>query len=202
MYKDLRLVSLLVWAGVPGIIDDLSRVPSLQGALCTNMAAWGEPPARMDRAPLIALPDSYADLHLAQSQAAKPGGGPGEEPPQAKSSALCLVCNTLLSAGKKVHGGIGECTMHARKCGGGNGMVFLVYECAVILIAGKRAARFPSPYVDAFGESPNAHQRRRPLARDDRIYGALGDLWEGHQVAAEVSRLRDSSERLIRDNYY
>ena len=70
------------------------------------------------------------------------------------------------------------------------------------MLIGKRSARFPSPYVDAFGESPNAHQRRRPLARDDRIYAALQGLWDGHQIAAEVSRLRDSSERLIRDNYY
>jgi Proteolysis_6 C-terminal len=48
--------------------------------------------------------------------------------------------------------GNGSCWRHAAACSPNSGVFFLLQECTVLLVRGKRAAYFASPYVDAYGE--------------------------------------------------
>ena len=59
-------------------------------------------------------------------------------------------------------------------------------ECAVLLIHGHRAAYFPSPYVDAYGERQRPNIKGRPLLLDENRYGVVRGLWVKHLVAHEV----------------
>ncbi|CAN0530175.1 unnamed protein product, partial [Ectocarpus sp. 8 AP-2014] len=104
------------------------------------------------------------------------GGGSGAGHP-----AVCLVCGEVLDAS-----GRGECTRHAAECGCGTGLFFLLQECAVLLMHGRRAAYFPSPYVDAYGERQRHSFRGRPLYLDQRRYDVVRGLWVKHLVAHEV----------------
>lgn len=54
-----------------------------------------------------------------------------------------------------------------------------------------RAARRPAPH----GKPSAARPGRRRMA-------ALEDLWLSHGVAAEIVRIRSTSERVIRNSYY
>lgn len=58
-------------------------------------------------------------------------------------------------------------------------------DCTILLIHGTRAAYFPSPYVDAYGERHRS-TRGRPLYLDARRYAVVRDLWVKHLVAREV----------------
>lgn len=64
-------------------------------------------------------------------------------------------------------------------------------ECAVLLIHGRRAAYFPSPYVDAYGERQRHTFRGRPLFLDQRRYNVVRGLWVKHLVAHEVCMYAD-----------
>ncbi|CAM9422800.1 unnamed protein product, partial [Choristocarpus tenellus] len=96
--------------------------------------------------------------------------------------AVCLVCGDVLDAC-----GNADCTRHAEVCGCGVGVVFLLQECSILLLHGQRAAYFPSPYVDSYGER-HRNFRGRPLFLDQRRYGVVRGLWVKHQVAHEVSK--------------
>ncbi|CAN0349364.1 unnamed protein product [Discosporangium mesarthrocarpum] len=139
-------------------------------------------PAKVD---LVRLPHAYTELYADVASRA------GTEIP-----AVCLVCGEVLNA----HGN-GECTRHAEACGCGVGIVFLLQECLVLLIHGKRAAYFTSPYVDAYGERHRNH-RARPLFLDQRRYGVIRGLWVKHLVAHEVVQSRSTSRQVIINEYY
>ena len=80
------------------------------------------------------------------------------------SPAICLLCSIVLCAGAACckKDGVGECTRHAGKCGGGTGVV-LLGSSQVLLIRDGYAAYAPSPYVDAHGEEDHELRRGRPL---------------------------------------
>lgn len=61
-------------------------------------------------------------------------------------------------------------------------------ECAVLLIHGRRASYFPSPYADAYGERQRHSFRGRPLFLDPRRYEVVRGLWVKHLVAHEVGK--------------
>ncbi|CAN0239959.1 unnamed protein product, partial [Laminaria digitata] len=203
-----------------------------------------------DNLNLVDLPVSYTELYGAAksphasataSAAAAAEGGRDTAP------AVCLVCGQVLAAGFKPPdnmGAIGECTLHARECGSGVGVFFLVqsgYEatnryqltvaahsrqsstmvtgwwvnpppprffsfyrgmCVVLLIRDSRAAYFPSIYVDDHGEEDAGLKRGRPLFLNKHRYDALKQVYLRHRVGHEVSAIRASSDRVIRENYY
>ncbi|THH12848.1 hypothetical protein EW146_g7310 [Bondarzewia mesenterica] len=72
-------------------------------------------------------------------------------------AAICLICGTVVCfqshcCQDKDHGDRGECSMHARECGGVIGVYFLVKRCSLLYVhAGNGAFALP-PYVDVHGE--------------------------------------------------
>ena len=81
-------------------------------------------------------------------------------------------------------------------------MFLLLKKCQVVLIRGRWAAFYPSPYLDAHGEEDVGLRRGRPLMLNEHRYQALTELWLSHTIAREVSRVRNQSERVIRQNYF
>ncbi|CAM9281630.1 unnamed protein product [Chrysoparadoxa australica] len=140
--------------------------------------------------------------------------------------AVCLVCGRVVAAGNKAVS-VGECTLHARECGSGTGMFFLVMQtsqpshsfypepgasdssslllfvqimrCAVLLMRENRAAYYSSLYVDEHGEEDTHLRRGKPLYLSKHRYRALKQLWLKHQVVMQVSTIRASLDRVIRD---
>ena len=45
-------------------------------------------------------------------------------------------------------------------------------------------------------------RRGRPLIFSDERYQALETLWRAHGIPREVSQIRSTSDRVIRDNWY
>ncbi|CAB1103163.1 unnamed protein product [Ectocarpus sp. CCAP 1310/34] len=169
-------------------------------------------PVKID---LVRLPHAYTELHAQVSSSSSSSssssfsnndnndnsnsssnnsnsGGSGAGHP-----AVCLVCGEVLDAS-----GRGECTRHAAECGCGTGLFFLLQECAVLLIHGRRAAYFPSPYVDAYGERQRHSFRGRPLYLDQRRYDVVRGLWVKHLVAHEVVQNRSTSRQVIINDHY
>ncbi|CAN0029636.1 unnamed protein product, partial [Sphacelaria rigidula] len=129
---------------------------------------------------LVRLPHAYTELHAEISSSDL--GHTMSEGGRAAHPVVCLVCGQVLDAN-----GRGECTMHAKSCGCGVGIFFLLQECTVLLIHGKMAAYFASPYVDAYGERHRS-ARGRPLFLDERRYALVRGLWVKHLVAHEVGK--------------
>jgi hypothetical protein len=92
--------------------------------------------------------------------------------------------------------------MHARTCGAGVGVFFLVAKCSVLLIRGSRACYYPSIYLDSNGEVPDGYGQFRPLFLSAKRMKKLEELYLNHQVAREVVRQRVNSDRTIRQNWY
>jgi hypothetical protein len=128
--------------------------------------------------------------------------------PSTLSCSLFLVPCSLHSAGNKgapaslFDSAAGECTLHARSCGTGAGVFFLVQQCQVLLVRGSRSTYYPSLYLDASGEVNEHRGQNRPLFLSSKRYRKLEDLYTSHQVAKEISRKRSSAESVIRLNWY
>ena len=114
--------------------------------------AWCPPWGLPTRPGLILrdLPRSYTTLYSALNAVQCPCC----DTAPSQSTAVCLICGTLLCGGINCckRDGVGECTRHARVCGAGIGLVFLVHQRRMLLICGPKAAYYPSPYVDAHFE--------------------------------------------------
>jgi len=148
---------------------------------------------------LHALPEAYDDLYAQTVGKLCPKKGTEPEDP-----AICLVCGETLCAGSACcrEGEMGACTQHVETCGGGVGMFLLLKKCQVVLVRGRWAAFYPSPYLDAHGEEDIGLRRGRPLMLKEHRYNTLKELWSNHMIAREVSRIRSQSERVIRQNYF
>ncbi|CAN0345221.1 unnamed protein product [Ectocarpus fasciculatus] len=210
-----------------GVVFDLSHI----GVSC------------QDNHDLVELPESYTELYgLAKSPHASAAAAEGAAAGQETDPAVCLVCGQVLVAGAKGMGHVGECTLHARECGAGVGVFFLVQRrvespwfglrhartvvdthnnqlslymsssraalscrfrtCVVLLIRDSRGAYYPSIYLDDHGEEDAQLRRGRPLFLNKHRYDSLKQLYLRHKVAQEVSAIRASSDRVIRENYY
>ncbi|CAM9640594.1 unnamed protein product [Ectocarpus sp. 8 AP-2014] len=209
-----------------GVVFDLSHL----GVSC------------QDNHDLVELPESYTELYgLAKSPHASAAAAEGAAAGLETDPAVCLVCGQVLAAGTKGMGHVGECTLHARECGAGVGVFFLVqrrvespwfgfrrertidttvlheqqlttgprdslcslyHRCVVLLIRDSRGAYYPSIYLDDHGEEDAQLRRGRPLFLNKHRYDSLKQLYLRHKVAQEVSAIRASSDRVIRENYY
>lgn len=116
----------------------------------------------------------------------------------------------LLTAGNKAQhhpsrldrNSAGECTLHARSCGAGIGVFFLVQHCQVILIRGSRGVYSPSLYLDSSGEVSENRGQNKPLFLSTKRYKKLEEMYVNHQVGKEVVRKRASAESVIRLNWF
>lgn len=121
-------------------------------------------------------------------------------------TAICLLTGAVMCAGTakraKSNRPPGTCTLHARKVGSGIGIFFLVQKCTILLMHNNKSAYSPSLYVDEHGEEDVGLKRGRPLFFSEERYQALETLWRTHGIPREVSQIRSTSDRVIRDNWY
>ena len=129
--------------------------------------------------------------------------------------ALCLICGCIVNAGNraKATGDLtnlesqlrqypGECTIHARQCGGGVGIFLNLLNNWVLLMRSGRACKSPPLYLDVNGETGESRGQHRPLILSKFRYQKLEELYLRHQVASEVSRKRLNQDRNIRMHWY
>uniref|UniRef100_A0A7R9U7G2 E3 ubiquitin-protein ligase n=1 Tax=Pinguiococcus pyrenoidosus TaxID=172671 RepID=A0A7R9U7G2_9STRA len=134
----------------------------------------------LPRPALIELPGDYTELHARFTL----------------RQALCLVCGEVM-----VVDGTGSASAHAELCGCGQGIFYLIREGHVLLIHGSKAAYFPSPYVDSYGER---HRKFRtiPLKLEPRRWEAVQRLWAQHGISVEVAHQRSTARQVIVDSWY
>ena len=114
--------------------------------------------------------------------------------------ALCLLCGQILNVGIPGLGsgsdstppGVGECTLHARTCGAGVGVFFLVHKCSVLLMRGSRTCLYPSIYLDQNGDEPDFSAQMSPMFLSQKNVRRLEELYLNHHIAREVIRRRAS----------
>ena len=97
---------------------------------------------------------------------------------------------------------MGECTRHARSCGGGVGVFYLVHQCMVLLVHGAFASYHPSLYIDAHGEEDRGLRRGQPLFLSPARQRTLYALCLAHAVPIEVARTRAAASSVIVLNYW
>jgi E3 ubiquitin-protein ligase UBR1 len=130
--------------------------------------------------------------------------------PALEDPAICMVCGLLLNSGSRgnrtaVHTASltpGDCTIHAENCGGGVGVFFLVQKCCPLLIKGSRACYLPPIYLDHNGETCDTLSQSKPMHLSRRRVRRLEEMFVRHQLARELFRVRASSEKVIRQNWY
>lgn len=149
-----------------------------------------------DGAGLIDLPRSYVELYSGVKTHPAVLNHPEYDP------AVCLVCGAVVLVGHRAEGrNCGECTFHARQCGGGIGVFFIVQKCTTLLVRDSRSVYHPSLYLDQHGEEDTGLRRGRPLYLNDKRYTRLQHLYLQHRVAQEVTSRRCAADRVIRDNF-
>ncbi|EQC42851.1 hypothetical protein SDRG_00570 [Saprolegnia diclina VS20] len=178
---------------VDGIAANLAVLPRLP-LHRHNRSLWA---VHVALTPLARL---YTDLYAANGHHLCPKTGLPQE-----STALCMRCGTAVCAGTDCckRNSRGACFQHVEHCGHGNGAFFLLRACSMLLVSVHgRACFFTSPYVDEFGEEDIYVKRGRPLhLRPKRLLAVLQHL-AGHSIAAEVSKVRRTSDQYIRAYYY
>ena len=95
----------------------------------------------------------------------------------------------------------GECTNHARICGLGTGMFFLLQKHCVLLVRGERSCFSSSIYIDSHGE-PGVDGGCRPLFLAEGRFKRLQEMWVRGDISKEVARCRDSQQQIIRLSFY
>ena len=94
----------------------------------------------------------------------------------------------------------GECTRHAKECGAGVGVFYLVEKCNTLLLVDSRACYYPSLYVDEYGECSTGHNR--PLYLSKVRFEKLQALYSNHEILKEIVRIRLGERSVIRHNFY
>ncbi len=144
-----------------------------------------------DRPSLLGLPNSYVELYLMVMAVSS------SDPLPESENAVCLICGEMVIVGSRE-----GCTIHARHCGSGCGVFFLIQRCAVLLMRDSFAAFYGSMYVDEHGEEDAWVRRGRPLYLSTSRYATLCRMYQAHQVAEEVCRRRLLTNRVIRNGYF
>lgn len=96
----------------------------------------------------------------------------------------------------------GECSRHSQSCGAGIGVFLLVQRCCALAIRGSRAAYLPALYLDANGEVDENMRQNKPLYLSAARYQRLQHMYAQHALAKEISRIRSTADRVIRQNWY
>ncbi|KNC87241.1 hypothetical protein SARC_00627 [Sphaeroforma arctica JP610] len=109
--------------------------------------------------------------------------------------ALCLSCGVYVCAKSAccTVGGVGECNAHARRCGAGVGVFFVLKKCMVLLLASGRGCPYPSMYLDSHGERDFGLRRGHPLHLNTFLYAALERLWLSLSIKDEIIRHNDAT---------
>ena len=123
--------------------------------------------------------------------------------------ALCLVCGKLLNAGSKTKANSvsasvtpGDCTLHAEACGNGVCLFFLVQQCCPLIIHAGVSCYLPSIYLDSNGEVQANEFHSKPMFLSTKLYENLEAMYLKHELIRELYRIRSTSDKIIRRNWY
>ncbi|MBA0684471.1 hypothetical protein Goari_026056, partial [Gossypium aridum] len=72
------------------------------------------------------------------------------------------------------------CTAHVMTCGAGTGVFLLIRGTTILLQRCAQQARWPSPYLDVFGEEDIEMHRGKPLYLNEERYAALSYMVASH----------------------
>lgn len=97
---------------------------------------------------------------------------------------------------------VGECSIHARHCGSGTGVFFLVQHLSVLLVYRSYSAYYPSLYLDINGEIDKMKNHSRPMFLSVKRYKKVEELYVKHQVPYEIARQRTTKGSYIRQDWY
>ncbi|XP_076955336.1 E3 ubiquitin-protein ligase PRT6-like isoform X2 [Bidens hawaiensis] len=126
---------------------------------------------------LMVLPHLYQDLLQRYiKQKCVDCGAVQDEP------ALCLLCGKLCSPNWQTCCRSNKCQTHAMSCGAGTGVFLLIRRTTILLQRSIRQARWPSPYLDAFGEEDIDMHRGKPLYLNEERYAALSHMVASHGI--------------------
>jgi len=156
---------------------------------------------------LVKLPKSFVELYsIVNRVKGRDSRADDADDDSGFETAICLLTGAVMRSGTirrtKQNRRPGTCTLHARKVGSGIGIFFLVQKCTILLMHNNKSAYSPSLYVDEHGEEDVGLRRGRPLFFSEERYQALETLWRTHGIPREVSQIRSTSDRVIRDNWY
>lgn len=153
---------------------------------------------------LVKLPKSFVELYSIVNKV-KGRECSSDDADDGYETAVCLLTGAVMRSGsksKRDRDTNGACTVYARKTGSGIGVFFLIQKCTVLLMHNNKSAYSPSLYVDEHGEEDVGLRRGRPLYFSEERYQVLETLWRTHGIPREVSQIRSTSDRVIRDNWY
>ncbi|XP_023771470.2 E3 ubiquitin-protein ligase PRT6 [Lactuca sativa] len=137
---------------------------------------------------LMVLPYLYQDLLQRYiKQKCVDCGAVQDEP------ALCLLCGKLCSPSWKTCCRNNKCQTHAMSCGAGTGVFLLIRKTTILLQRSARQARWPSPYLDAFGEEDVEMHRGKPLYLNEERYAALSHMVASHGLDRSSKVLHQTS---------
>ncbi|KAJ9548058.1 hypothetical protein OSB04_020601 [Centaurea solstitialis] len=137
---------------------------------------------------LMVLPYLYQDLLQRYiKQKCIDCGSVQDEP------ALCLLCGKLCSPSWKTCCRNNKCQTHATTCGAGTGVFLLIRKTTILLQRSARQARWPSPYLDAFGEEDIEMHRGKPLYLNEERYAALSHMVASHGLDRSSKVLHQTS---------
>ncbi|KAJ0933105.1 putative carboxypeptidase U chromatin regulator PHD family [Helianthus annuus] len=137
---------------------------------------------------LMVLPHLYQDLLQRYiKQKCVDCGAVQDEP------ALCLLCGKLCSPSWKTCCRNNKCQTHAMSCGAGTGVFLLIRKTTILLQRSARQARWPSPYLDAFGEEDIEMHRGKPLYLNEERYAALSHMVASHGLDRSSKVLHQTS---------
>lgn len=137
---------------------------------------------------LMVLPYLYQDLLQRYiKQKCIDCGSVQDEP------ALCLLCGKLCSPSWKTCCRNNKCQTHAMSCGAGTGVFLLIRKTTILLQRSARQARWPSPYLDAFGEEDIEMHRGKPLYLNEERYAALSHMVASHGLDRSSKVLHQTS---------
>eukprot|EP00939_MAST-03C_sp_MAST-3C-sp1_P003140 g3140.t1 len=179
---DLRTLVLNAWCTScqthRGDVGDLrKRLVQIVSWRRTDVTSSCDDGAVSDWKPrLVDLPDLFEDLLMRAETSSCPTSRPSK---RRDSPAMCLICGELMCSGSGCpckRGEVGPLTRHVVEKHCGVGAALMLSSSEILLFRGAQCCRFPSPYVDAFGEEDLNLRRGRPLSLSPRRYAVLSDL--------------------------
>lgn len=138
---------------------------------------------------LVRLPHAYTELHAQVSSSttssnSNTSGGGGEEgngvlggagAGRVGHPAVCLVCGEVLDAS-----GRGQCTRHARECGCGVGLFFLLQVGVMLVVRARWSHAFVRMSVSRTSSSTDvSSEQAEPLMEGQGLVCAVGLLVPG-----------------------
>jgi hypothetical protein len=205
--------------GIPllGSLSGEANIAGVSGVLCNKV--WPDLShlglSYRHKGQLAPLPKSYNELYhrckflYGERDDPVDGSATNTECFTVDEPAVCLVCGKVVMAGNRPHAtdpsvtNPGECTLHARNCGLGSGLFFVLQKHAVLLIRNEKAAFWGklSIYLDDRGEV-GVDGGCRPLFLCESRHRLLREMWLRGEVGREVARIRATSDKVIRDHFY